>query len=209
MLWEIMNQHISVPQYLEFFLRILVACGCGAVIGIERSRRLKEAGLRTHVLVCCTAALIIVVSKYGFADLAGMQATGDLGVRGADPSRIAAQVVSGISFLCAGVIFKQGSMVKGLTTAAGLWATAGIGLAIGAGMYPLGILTTILVLVMQVIMHKLPAHNDQYHNNHIEVTVADDAGFHDALYEQIKKWQAQVIESSITHNQDGTTSYSL
>lgn len=61
MLWEIMNQHISVPQYLEFFLRILVACGCGAVIGIERSRRLKEAGLRTHVLVCCTAALIIVV----------------------------------------------------------------------------------------------------------------------------------------------------
>ena len=100
-------------------------------------------------------------------------------------------------------------MVKGLTTAAGLWATAGIGLTLGAGMYPLGVFTTILVLVLQVFMHKLPIHNDQYHNNHIEVTVADDAGFHDALYEQIKKWQAQVIESSITHNQDGTTSYSL
>lgn len=209
MFWEIMNQHLSVPQYLEFFLRIVVACGCGAIIGIERSRRLKEAGLRTHVLVCCTAALIIVVSKYGFADLTGTEATGDLGVRGADPARIAAQVISGISFLCAGVIFKQGSMVKGLTTAAGLWATAGIGLALGAGMYLLGIFTTILVLVLQVLMHKLPVHNDQYHNNHIEFTVADDAEFRNALTEQINKWQAQVIESSITHNQDGTTSYSL
>ena len=209
MFWEKMNQNISILQYLEFFLRIMVACGCGAIIGMERSRRLKEAGVRTHLLVCCTAALIIVVSKYGFADLTGTEATGDLGVRGADPARIAAQVVSGISFLCAGVIFKQGSMVKGLTTAAGLWATAGIGLALGAGMYPLGVFTTILVLVLQVFMHKLPIHNDQYHNDHIDVTVADDDEFRKALSSQIKKWQAQVIESSITHNQDGTTSYSL
>ncbi len=100
-------------------------------------------------------------------------------------------------------------MVKGLTTAAGLWATAGIGLALGAGMYPLGVFSTILVLVLQVFMHKLPFHNDQYHNNHIDVTVADDDEFRKALSSQIKKWQAQVIESSITHNQDGTTSYSL
>ena len=209
MLGEIMNLHISIQQYLVFFARIVTACACGAIIGVERSRRLKEAGIRTHLLVACTAALIIIVSKYGFADLTNAEETGLLGVRGADPARLAAQVVSGISFLCAGVIFKQGSMVKGLTTAAGLWATAGVGLALGAGMYPLGIFTTILVLLLQLLMHRLPIHNDLYHNNHIEVTVVDSTEFRSALTKQLKQWQAQVMESSITHNQDGSTSYSL
>ena len=209
MFWEIMNQHLSVSQYLDFFVRLLVACCCGAIIGMERGRRLKEAGIRTHVLVCCTAALFIIVSKYGFADLTDSEATGFLGVRGADPARIAAQVVSGISFLCAGVIFKHGTTVKGLTTAAGLWATAGIGLAIGAGMYLLGIFVTILILVFQIIMHLLPTHNDQYQINHIEFMVANDTEFRSALTKQITKWQAQIMDSSIKHNQDGSTTYSL
>ena len=209
MLWDFMNQNIAVSQYLDFFLRIVVASACGAVIGMERSHRLKEAGVRTHLLVCCTAALIIIVSKYGFSDLASSPESGALGVRGADPARIAAQVVSGISFLCAGVIYKQGSVVKGLTTAAGLWGTAGIGLAIGAGMYPLGFFATILVFVFQVFMHKLPIHNDLFHNNHIELTVTNDKEFRSILAEKVQEWQAQVIESKITHNQDGTTSYSL
>ena len=105
MLSEIMNRNISLLQYLDFFLRILAACACGAAIGVERSWRMKEAGVRTHLLVSCTAALIIIVSKYGFVDLSGAEGTIFAGDRGADPSRIAAQVVSGISFLCAGVIF--------------------------------------------------------------------------------------------------------
>ena len=209
MLLDIMNQHISIVQYLEFFSRIVVACACGAVIGVERSHRLKEAGVRTHLLVCCAAALMIIISKYGFADLEnpdGMPFPGD---RGADPARIAAQVVSGISFLCAGVIFKQGSIIKGLTTAAGLWATAGIGLALGAGMLPLGVFATVLVLLIQIIMHRFPILNDHYQNNHIEITVSDDEGFRIALSKQLNEWHAQVLESSITHNQDGTTSYSM
>lgn len=208
MFWEIMNNNIALSQYLDFFMRIVVACICGAFIGMERSQRLKEAGVRTHLLVCCTAALIIIVSKYGFADLSEAE-TGALGVRGADPARIAAQVVSGISFLCAGVIYKQGSVVKGLTTAAGLWGTAGIGLALGAGMYPLGVFATILVIVFQIFMHKLPIHNDQYQKNHFELTVTNDSEFRKILAEQIQKWHAQVIERSITHNQDGTTTISL
>ena len=209
MFLDFMNHHISLFQYLEYFVRIVVACACGAIIGMERSQRLKEAGVRTHLLVCCTAALIIVVSKYGFADLDTPDGTAVLGTRGTDPARIAAQVVSGISFLCAGVIYKQGSVVKGLTTAAGLWATAGIGLAIGAGMYPLGIFATILVLLFQIFMHKLPIHNDIYYNNHIEFTVKNDENFHRMLTEQMQKWQAQIMETSIMHNQDGTTSYAL
>ncbi len=209
MLYEIINQQISIPQYLEFFIRIAVACLCGGVIGVERSSRLKEAGVRTHLLVCFSAALIIIVSKYGFADLTDAEKTGFWGVRGADPSRIAAQVVSGISFLCAGVIFKQGSSIKGLTTAAGMWGTAGIGLALGAGMYPLGIFATVAVVMIQIIMHRLPIINDQYQNNHIEITVDDDTGFRNALTRQLDAWHAQVMETGISHNQDGTTSYSM
>ncbi len=209
MLLDLMNQHISLMQNLEFFLRIVVAAVCGAVIGVERSRRLKEAGVRTHLLVSATSALIIIISKYGFADMANADGTPFFGTHGSDPARIAAQVVSGISFLCAGVIFKQGSSIKGLTTAAGLWATAGVGLALGAGMYPLGIFATITVVLFQIIMHALPIVNDQYRNNHIEITVADDTGFRTALSKQLKTWHAQILESSITHNKDGTTSYSM
>ena len=84
----------------------------------------------------------MIVSKYGFADLTALDSANFHGTRGADPARVAAQVVSGISFLGAGVIFKNGSAVKGLTTAAGIWATAGIGLALGSGMYFIGFAVT-------------------------------------------------------------------
>ena len=209
MLLNIMNQQISLMQYADFFFRIILACICGAVIGIERGHRLKEAGVRTHLLVSCTAALMIIISKYGFADLLKTEDGTFWGDRGADPSRIAAQVVSGISFLCAGVIFKQGASIKGLTTAAGLWATAGIGLALGAGMFPLGVFSTAVVLLSQIIMHQVPFLNDRYQNNHIQITVKDDAKFRSALTKQLNTWHAQVLENSIIVNQDGTTSYSM
>ena len=205
----IMNEHISLLQNVEFFVRIVLACACGAIIGMERGHRLKEAGVRTHLLVCCASALLIVISKYGFADLTNAEEAPFFGVRGADPARIAAQVVSGISFLCAGVIFKQGSIIKGLTTAAGLWATAGIGLALGAGMIPLGVFVTVLVLLIQILMHRVPLLSDHYQNNHIEITVEDDEGFQSALSKQLNDWHAQVNESSITRNKNGTTAYSM
>ena len=114
----------------------------GVVIGLEREYRSKEAGYRTHFLVAFGSALMMVVSQYGFQDV--LEA--DL-VR-LDPSRLAAQVVSGIGFIGAGtIILLQKQIIRGLTTAAGLWATAGIGLAAGAGMYVVGIVATVLVLV--------------------------------------------------------------
>ena len=125
----------------NFAVRLLVAGVLGAVIGLEREYRAKEAGYRTHFLVSLGSALMMIVSKYGFADILA-----DAGV-GLDPSRIAAQVVSGIGFIGAGTIIIQRQFVRGLTTAAGVWATAGIGLAVGAGMYSLGVAATILTLV--------------------------------------------------------------
>lgn len=127
--------------HYDFMLRLLIAGAMGVCIGVEREYRAKEAGYRTHFLVTLGSALLMIVSQYGFSDVLAA----DL-VR-LDPSRIAAQVVSGIGFIGAGTIILQKQIVRGLTTAAGIWATSGIGLAIGAGMYGVGIAATVLVLL--------------------------------------------------------------
>lgn len=127
---------------VELILRILMAGVCGAIIGNERRNRLKEAGIRTHVIVAIGSALIMTISKYGFFDIASY-----------DASRVAAQIVSGIGFLGAGVIFVKKENVSGLTTAAGLWTTAGIGMAIGAGLYIVGVASAILVILIQLLLH--------------------------------------------------------
>ncbi|MFT9078310.1 MgtC/SapB family protein [Ethanoligenens sp.] len=134
--------------HLNLILRVLAAGLCGALIGYERKNRMKEAGIRTHFIVAMGAALMMVVSKYGFFDLVG---THSMGI---DPTRVAAQIVSGIGFLGAGVIFVQRKTVIGLTTAAGLWTTAGIGMAIGAGMYEVGFAGAVIVVLAQMLLHK-------------------------------------------------------
>ena len=151
---QYLNSQFSLLQNLDFLARLIIACFCGTMIGYERAKRLKEAGIRTHVIVCCAAALTMIISKYGFADLTDAAGVFFNGTRGADPARIAAQTVSGVSFLGAGIIFKHGSTIKGLTTAAGIWATAVIGLAVGSGMYIIGILATVVIVILQVLMHK-------------------------------------------------------
>ncbi|MBR1468635.1 MAG: MgtC/SapB family protein [Prevotella sp.] len=126
---------------LEFFLRILVAALLGSAIGLEREYRAKEAGFRTHFLVAMGAALFMILSAHGFDGVL----TSDN--HRLDVSRIAAKVVSGIGFIGAGTIIFQRHAVRGLTTAAGLWVTAAIGMAAGAGMYLLAVETTVLVLL--------------------------------------------------------------
>lgn len=132
---------------LAFILRILLAGICGAVIGYERKNRLKEAGIRTHLIVALGAALIMIISKYGFADILGKEGIA------LDPSRIAAQIVTGVGFLGAGMIFMRKNMISGLTTAAGIWATSGIGMAIGSGLYMIGIISTLIIVIVQILLH--------------------------------------------------------
>ena len=125
----------------DFILRLFIAGLLGAVVGLDREYRAKEAGYRTHFLVSLGSALIMIVSQYGFQQIIQENSVS------LDPSRVAAQVVSGIGFIGAGTIIIQKQFVRGLTTAAGIWATAGIGLAIGAGMYGVGVSATILTLI--------------------------------------------------------------
>ena len=134
-----------LPQ-LEYLIRIVIACLCGGIIGIERTLRQKDAGFRTHVIVALGASLMMVVSKYGFADslAAGYDPA---------PERIAANIITGISFLGAGMIFVRGANIKGLTTAAGIWSTAAVAMAIGAGMYVTGIISSLVIVLIQILFH--------------------------------------------------------
>ncbi len=135
----------GILQQLVWMLRIAIAGICGGFIGYERESRKKSAGLRTHVIVAVSAALMIVLSKYGFQDVLGQY------VR-VDPSRIAAGTVAAIGFLGSGIIFFRNKNVSGVTTSAGIWATLGVGLAVGAGMYVVGICTTAIVVLVEVFL---------------------------------------------------------
>ena len=123
-----------------FVIRLLAATALGALIGIEREYHAKEAGVRTQLLVALGACLFMILSIYGFDLMLGRDHVSF------DPSRIASQVVTGIGFIGAGTIILQKQMVRGLTTAAGLWVTAAIGLACGTGMYVIAVVTTVIAL---------------------------------------------------------------
>src|SRR5471030_1777633 len=127
---------------VELVSRLLLAAALGSVIGVERERLSWAAGLRTHMLVCVGASLLMIVSAFGFQDVLGRP---DIVL---DPSRVAAQVVSGIGFLGAGSILLRGEVVRGLTTAASLWSVAAIGLAVGGGLYVAATVSTIIILII-------------------------------------------------------------
>ncbi|PMQ01204.1 MAG: magnesium transporter MgtC [Dictyoglomus sp. NZ13-RE01] len=129
---------------LEIVLRLLLSVVLGGIIGWEREKEEKPAGLRTHMLVCLGSTLIMIVSAYGFP-----------GRYPSDPGRIAAQVITGIGFIGAGTILRTGATIKGLTTAASIWTVAGIGLAVGVGLYFPAILTTLLVVATLILAVKL------------------------------------------------------
>lgn len=182
----------------DFIIRIGVAGLLGAIIGIEREIRSKEAGLKTHFLVAVGSALIMVVSKYAFSDIMNEEHMA------LDPSRIAAQVVSGVGFLGAGTIIIQKQAVKGLTTAAGLWATAGIGLAIGAGMYVVGIGATILVLIGLEIVSRIFNVQFLFPQN---ITVQMCINKHEAVQQILETLQVKgisILSYEVEASQQGT-----
>jgi len=190
--------------YLELLLRIAIALFCGVIIGLERTKRFKEAGVRTHAVVAVASAVLMIVSKYAFADVTlGGLTEG----KGYDPSRLASQVITGISFLGAGMIFKNGNFIKGLTTAAGIWATCAIGLAIGGGMYVIGIILTVALLAVQFIMHKIRVGYDTLAHYNVTFKAYNSEEFRKALKAKLVEWKAVVEEESEERRAEGITKY--
>jgi putative Mg2+ transporter-C (MgtC) family protein len=133
-----------MPLEVEIILRLVLATIIGTILGIEREYVGKPAGMRTYALVTLGATIFTVISEYGFSDSKGL----------VDPSRIASQIVTGIGFLGAGVIIFRGVKVEGLTTASGLWVSAAIGMAVGAGMYVVAVASVVLAFIVMVVMRK-------------------------------------------------------
>ncbi len=161
----------SLPElsWNDEILRLGLAALLGGIIGIEREFREREAGLRTHMLVAVGAALFTVVSAFGFRDVLG---SGSGAFVRLDPSRISAQIVSGIGFLGAGAIIRQGLSIRGLTTAATLWAVAAIGMASGAGSYAAAVITTVLVLIMLWPLRLVGRLLDRDHVHRLDVVLS-------------------------------------
>ena len=186
------------PDLAAMIVRMILACGCGLVIGMERSKRFKEAGIRTHIIACCASALFMLVSKYGFSDLSTTEVTAKI----ADPARIGAGVVTGISFLCAGVIIQIGGSVHGLTTAVGLWLTAAVGLSIGAGMYGLGFFATVLTVAFQFLLHHITFGNDSLHYCNVCITARSDFDFENIKELILLKTDGVIEDVSATLNKE-------
>lgn len=178
-------------------VRMVLAGFCGVVIGFERSRRQKDAGIRTHMIVALGAALAMIVSKYGFFDLLQFE-----GLR-ADASRIASNVITGVGFLGAGVIFVKDVSIKGLTTAAGIWTTASVGLAIGAGMYTVALGATVLMVLFQLVFHRFFSRLENTVNE-FTVTLSDSLNAVKEFRSMLEKNKILVEKCKMSRNADST-----
>lgn len=193
---------ITLLTQVDWLIRLIIAGICGYAIGYERNSRSKNAGIRTHLIVSLSAALMIIVSKYGFMDIISLQGVG------LDPSRVAAQVVSGIGFLGAGMIFVHNQSVNGLTTAAGIWATSGIGMAIGSGLYFIGVAATLLIIIFQIILHQNFRWTKAAVNDHLHLKLTDMEGFY-RVQDSLKEDKITLLNLKLVRHQDGTFSADL
>jgi len=182
-------QYLKEPNTLSSIVRLTLAAICGGIIGIERGRKHRPAGLRTHMLVCLGASLTMLISQYLWAEL--NQTT--------DMSRFGAQVISGIGFLGAGTIIVTGrQQVKGLTTAAGLWASACMGLAIGAGFYFGALVGCVMIFITTAVLSRFELYimsSARNMNIYVEFSGPDDIG---RIIETVKKMEIKIFDVEIT-----------
>ena len=193
-----MTDFLARPE-LHYIFRILLAGICGMIIGLERKNRSKEAGIRTHFVVACGAALMMVVSKYAFFDVIGQGMYEGVEVR-LDPSRIASTIASGIGFLGAGMIFVHKNNITGLTTAAGIWATSGVGMAIGSGMYTVGITATIIILIAQIVLHMRGVWSKATRAKILTIKGVDSRNYQEQIVKKLEAEKVHISDISVEKN---------
>jgi putative Mg2+ transporter-C (MgtC) family protein len=190
-------------SWSEALLRIVLAAVLGGAVGLERELRDREAGFRTHMLVSIGSALFTIVSAYAFRDFL----VGGGAVLRADPTRIAAQIVTGIGFLGAGAIIRQGLSIRGLTTAATLWVVAAIGMAVGAGYYGGAVITTAVVLIslwpLRILAHQATS---RFRTQTSRLVARLPAGSSPGpLLDEVEGLGARVLSVEISHEADRRT----
>jgi len=185
---------------VEIVKRLLMAAFLGGLIGAERGRKNRGAGLRTHAVVCTASALIMIVSAYG-----GFTMMGGADVR-FDPTRMAAQVISGIGFLGAGIIIFRKNQVRNLTTAASVWAVAGVGLATGAGLYFTSIVSTVILCVILSVLKPLEMKLfPERHINNLKIELSNGLDGVKAIADKLKNSGIKTISLTVKHAQGKKT----
>jgi len=198
-----------ITQYqVNLLFRMIVAGVCGIAIGFERKNRAKEAGVRTHCIVAVASALMMIISKYGFEDLVAGVVYPNADVR-LDPSRMAQGIVTGVGFLGSGMIYIQRGSIKGLTTAAGIWATSGIGMALGAGMYAIGVISTLLILLTQVLLHTKNRFMQSHKTKILKIHSVSEDGYKEFITSELAQLKISVGDMSINKNDNGTMDYAF
>lgn len=197
---------VITEYHINMIFRMIISCLCGIIIGFERENRAKEAGIRTHCIVACASAMMMIISKYGFEDLIQTSASADVRL---DPSRMAQGIVTGVGFLGAGTIYVQRSNIRGLTTAAGLWATCGIGMAIGGGLYVIGFSATIIIIAIQIILHSNGKFMTSHKSKYIKVYGIEIPEFQKQTTELLNSMNVTVNEVSVLRHSDGLYDYTF
>lgn len=186
---------------IETIIRVVYACLLGLMIGLERSKKHKAAGLRTYILVAIGATIFTIVSKYGFLAIATEKTRVDV-------SRVAHTIVTGVGFLGAGIIISKGDKVQGITTAAGVWATAAIGIACGTGMYIPAAVTAVLILVTQSLLREwAPLGHEK--NGRIVVCLDDNVESLKKFKDFLKKMDIVIIKTKIKQQDDHSMLYTF
>ncbi|MBQ8892951.1 MAG: MgtC/SapB family protein [Clostridia bacterium] len=180
----------------EYGLRLLLATLCGALLGAERSFRRKDAGVRTHSILSLATCLFMLLSKYAFFGAQG----------GADPTMIACQIVMGINFMGAGIIFRSGQIIShGLTTAAGIWATAAIGMACGCGMKLLACLFTLMIFGLHLLIQRFNIGGTAYTPREMKITVENTPEMWEVLRQMQQHYQIQILSLRCKRKAEGNT----
>lgn len=187
------------------FIRLIVSTACGLVIGIDREYRGKGAGIRTHMMVSLAACLMMILSKYAFFDLLFMHENVG-GIIKLDPSRVAAGIVTAIGFLGAGLIVVQPHVITGLTTSAGIWATVGVGMCFGAGLYAPGLMATGLIVAINLCLNRFLSRK---HNGQMVFTFLDDTQSIDEMLTFFKTQKFMYIELKADYLQKEGTVYTM
>ncbi len=184
-------------ETLIFMLRIFLAGLCGIMIGHERQSRRKQAGLRTHAIVAVAAALMMIISKHGFDDVVNDYIK-------LDPSRVAAGIVTAVGFIGSGIIVFKHNSVNGITTSAGIWGTVGVGMALGSGLYVLGIFTAILIVLAQLFLARSGIMNEIIEDHELSIGY-DKEELYDFIMQKLKEHHISISSISLKKREYGFT----
>ncbi|MBQ6026846.1 MAG: MgtC/SapB family protein [Lachnospiraceae bacterium] len=195
---NIFEDIFGLPFQFELVLRIVLSCLAGAIIGYERKKKEKVAGMRTHIIAAMASTLFCICSKYSYFDVTGFE-----GIQ-VDASRIAANIVTGICFLGAGMIFVKNHAIKGLTTAAGVWAVSGIGMCFGNGLYIVAFAATVIMIMMQYTLYNYMDNFEGRQAAECNVVIRDGDEHMEEFLDALKKDDPHIKVLGLTKSDDGS-----